>query len=145
MKTKFSDYLKEVGINGQFLKRVDGIISFYSSIYTDSIQEIFVSEYRTQNGKREYESFWLFTSKFACEAKQFLTEDNFDTTPIAKKIKYWELKKTKYDLNTSTDESRMVVEFLMGTEISGSLKASKKNCEHLYKIFKEFIVPNIIE
>ena len=88
MKNEFVDYLNEVGITDLFQDKAKEAYLFYEKLYPDAILDLFVSEYIDEEGKRQYENLWFFTSSIFMEAKQFLAEDNFDAAPIVKKFKY---------------------------------------------------------
>ena len=145
MKSEFVDYLNEIGVTALFQDKANEIYSFYDKLYPDSIQDIFVSEYIDEEGKRQYENLWFFTSTIFMEAKQFLTEDNFDAAPYIKKFKHWTIEKKDYDFEDSTDNSRMKLYVTFATGITGQLKASGKNCHYLKEIFLKYIKPNLDE
>ena len=145
MKKEFLDYLKQIGITDLFQKRVLEILGFYEKYCSMDVADIFVSEYIVGDDKRQYENLWLFTPFLACEAKQFLTQDNFDALSIAKKITRWEIQKTEYDFQKATDKSRMTLFFNIAENLHGNLQASKENCDVLRDIFQKYIVPNLVE
>ncbi len=145
MKSEFVDYLNEIGITDLFQDKAKGIYSFYEKLYPDSIQDIYVSEYIDEEGKRQYENLWFFTSTTFMEAKQFLTEDNFDAAPYVKKFKHWTIEKKNYDFGDSTDISRMKLRVAFATGLGAELKASGKNCYYLKEIFLKYIKPNLDE
>jgi len=144
MENKFNDYLKEVELTGLYLKRACKVINFYEKLFPDDIKDIFVSEYTDNKGTRQYESLWIFTSNFACEAKQFITEEDFDATSVKQSITYWRLKRTAFDGQETSDDSRMAVSFDLTPGVSGALKASKGNCMKLQEIFDKYLFPNTI-
>lgn len=144
MKNDFSDYLeKTVGLTELFLERAQDAIKFYNTLYPDRIENIFVSEYIDGEGKRQYESLWIFTGNLAGEAKQFLTEDSFDSTPLKNRVVWWELKRTDFDGEKATDDSRMTIRVTFDTDIEGILKASGENCMQLQKIFNQHLFQNL--
>lgn len=145
MKAEWATYLESIGIQELFLKRVEKVFDFYQKVYSDQIEDIFVSEYIDEDGNRQYESMWLFSTTSAMEAKNFLQEDNFDSTSLRKQVKYWSIKKTEYDFTKATTKSRMVLNFGLLSGISGLLKASKENCDPLKSLFMKYILPNAIE
>lgn len=143
MKEDFSQYLKSVGIVDLFYERTEAILQFYEKLYPKEIEDIFVSEYIDNEGKRQYESLWLFSSQVTGEAKHFLTNDDFDATPISERVSYWKLNKADFDFENSTKKSRLTIEFHLVQNIVGRLKASQENCSHLYNLFLKHILPNM--
>lgn len=143
MKKDFAQYLNGIGIVDLFYERAELVLQFYENLYPNEIEDLFVSEYIDNEGKRQYESLWFFSSRLAMEAKYFLAGDNFDATPVLERIKYWGLQKTEFDFENPTEKSRLTIEFSLVQNISGSLKASKEHCNHLYYIFKKYILSNM--
>jgi len=146
MKPEFSDYLeKTVGLTGLYLERAENAINFYQNPFPEDIKDIFVSEYIDKEGARQYENLWIFTSNMVGEAKRFITEEDFDATPIKNRIVYWRLKKIAFDGKKATNDSRMTINISMDTDVRGELKASKENCMKLQGIFDKYLVPNAIQ
>lgn len=146
MKKDFEQYLNGIGIVDLFYERTELVVQFYERLYPDEIKDIFVCEYIDNEGKRQYESLWLFSSRaIMMEAKRFLTDDDFDATPFSKRIVYWKVNKTEFDFENPTEKSRLTVEFHLVHNISGTLKASKENCNNLYHVLKKWILPNMAE
>lgn len=145
MKDEWAKYLNSIGVTALFLDRAEEIVAFYEGIFPNQLKEIFVTEYVDKENKRQFENIWIFTDKFCCEAKRFLKEDDFDAAPIKHQVKYWSVKKEKYDFKHSSSDSRLTVFFNLVSGIRGELKASGENCDHLNRIFAEYILPNIVE
>jgi len=145
MKEEFIKYLEDVGLTGPIRERAKTIYEFYREICPDEITGIFITDYMKEDGERVYENLWIFSEKYCMEAKQFITTDDFDITPIKNRIIYWVLKKQDYDFKKATEKSRVYLEFRMDTEISGELKASKKNCDYLRDTILEYIKSNLKE
>jgi hypothetical protein len=145
MEQRFISYLESIGITGTLVNRIESILSFYQDICSSKIEDIFVSEYLTEDGLRQYENLWLFSKKSAMEAKQFVTGDNYDDSVFNKKIIRWELSKIDYDFNKATEKSRAFLNIMIGGAVSGVFKASKENCDQLLMVFKKHILPNMKE
>jgi hypothetical protein len=145
MKQAFEAYLNSVGIVGALMQRVDVILTFYERISPEEITDIVVSEYVKEDGSREYENLWFFSTESAMEAKAFIQQDNFDMVSIRKRLAYWRIEKRDYDFQQATDKSRMTVHFSTGPlDITGDLRASKENCDHLRDIFMNRILANMV-
>jgi hypothetical protein len=142
MIERFSTYLRSIGVTESLERRVDSVIDFYSLIYPETISDIFLVDYMTGDGTREYGSLFLFSDFYIMEAKNFLIEDNFDSTLMKSSVSYWGIEKKDYNFQTSVDASRMsiIVRFLYG--IRAEFKASRGNCDSLKDIFIKHIIPN---
>lgn len=68
----YNDYLRDIGISDGVIKdRVDEIISYFGSLYDNTkLKSIFISEYITEDGNRNYTSLWLIYENIICEAKK---------------------------------------------------------------------------
>jgi hypothetical protein len=144
MKTEWNEYLSSLGFTEVFDERVEEILGFFETVYPGKTQDIFVTEYFDKEGNRQYGSVWVFTEESAMEAKNFLQEDDFDSVPLSRQVKYWAIKKTDYDFREASTRSRMVLQFDLVSGIEGTLRASRENCDHLRTIFMKHILPNRI-
>jgi len=145
MKTEWVEYLESIGVKGPFLKRVEEVLDFYVKVHPAEIQDIFVTEYMDKDGNRQYESVWFFSEASMMEAKQFLKEDDFDSAAAGKQVQYWRIKKEEYDFKQASAKSRMMLDFSLSSRVSGQLKASQENCDHLKSIFLKHVAPNAKE
>lgn len=145
MKEAFTTYLKSIGITDALHKRIETSYEFYREICPDEVTGIFVTDYIKEDGAREYENLWFFSEKYCMEAKQFITKDDFDITPIRSRIYYWTIQKQDYDFKNATKKSRLHLRFDLDTGIRGEFKASKENCDYLRDLICKYIVPNLKE
>ena len=145
MKEDFENYFDAIRLDGAFREKANEIIDFYEGLYPRQLESIFVTEYVDNEGNRQYSNLSLFTSNFTFEAKNFLTQDNFDSTTIKNTIVYWELVKENYNFKIATQKSRMSLDFSLATGIHGNFRSSGKNCDFLRDIFKKHIIPNEIK
>jgi hypothetical protein len=145
MREEFTKYLNVIGITKVLFERIEMIYKFYQERCPDEITSIFITDYIKEDESREYENLWFFSEKYCMEAKQFITEDNFDITPIKRRVCYWRIQKKNYDFKKATEKSRLYLEFKLDTGISGTFKASKENCDYLREIFIKYIALNLKE
>jgi len=143
VKEAFIEYLKAIGMTKTFQERIEKIYEFYSGICTDEISSIFVTDYIKEDGTREYENLWFFSETYCMEAKQFITKDDFDITPIQNHVYYWAIQKQDYDFKNAVEKSRLSLSFDLDTRIVGSLKASKENCDFLRDIIHKYVIRNL--
>jgi len=143
MKKEFIIYLKSIDITDAHRERVETIYKFYQEICPDEITGIFITDYIEKDGSREYENLWFFSEKYYMEAKQFMAKDDFDVTPIKKRVSYWTIQKQDYDFKKATKKSRLYLKLGLGTGISGDFKAAKENCDHLKEIILKYVVLNL--
>ena len=79
------------------------------------------------------------------EAKQFTVRDNFDITPIQKRVVYWTIEKRDYDFKKATGESRLSLEVHFDTAIRGRFRAARKNCDYLKDMIVKHVMANLKE
>ena len=145
MREEFIKYLESISITKALRKRIETIYEFCKGICSDEITDIFITDYIKQDGSRQYENLWFFSEKNCMEAKRFITIDNFDITPIKKRIDFWSLQKKKYDFKKATEKSRLLLRIKFDSQMVGELKAAKENCDYLRKIVLKYVVPNLKE
>jgi len=143
MKEQFTAYLKNVGMSDVLIKRVETIHRFYE-ICPEELTGIFVSEVIKEDGNREYGSLWFFSKTYVMEAKSFISKDDFDITPLHKRVSYWSIEKQDYDFIKATEKSRMNLRVGFKHPTSGDFRASKENCDFLRDIIQNHIMPNMI-
>lgn len=142
MKTVFYDYLKSIGITSpKLLDRIKSIYGIYRKLYPQQMKncDIFVCDYFTEEGIREYESLWFFSREYCMEAKQFVTKLDLDILTMEVSIKYLNFNLQEYDFKKTTDSSRLNVVFENLTGNAGTLKASRENCQYLFNIMKKYL------
>ena len=77
------------------------------------------------------------------EAHDFVTTDKFDGSPVPRTIIRWEVTKSDYDFNVTTDKSKMKIYIRFNQDVYGELNATRENCAYLLKIFEKYILPNV--
>ncbi len=138
--TKFIPYLNEIDIvTRTLLKRIELIYKLVSDMCPDKIEDIFIDDYLNEDGTRGYEDLWFFSNLYCLEAKKFLTEINFDMTPIKQRIIYWSVKIQDFNFKESSEKSRFSLHFETLRGVTGDFKASKRNCDYLQVIISKYI------
>ena len=145
MKEEFMKYLENIDITKTLCKRIETIYEFFREICPDEITDIFINDYMKDDGSREYESAHFFSNKYYMEAKQFVAKDNFDITPVRKRVVYWTIQKQDYDFKKATEKSRLYLGVDFDTGIRGKCKAAKQNCDYLRDIIVKHVMANLKE
>jgi hypothetical protein len=101
-----------------------------------------VSEYLLDDGARQYESLSFFSPSFVMEAKSFETKEDFDIATVSGRIVYVNYEALEYDFKKATDKSRLSFQYWCDDDLNGNLRASRANCDHLYQLAKDRIVPH---
>ena len=141
MKSEWKDYLTSIGLRPVLLSRAETIIDFYSGILEIDPEYLFVSEYQGNDGSRQYESLWLCSSRFFCEAKNFTAEYDCDYVPYDGNFAQWSVLYKDFDWRDATEESRLTLDFLLNNDVYGKLQATGFNCNQLVKFLDLYIKP----
>jgi hypothetical protein len=142
MEEPMIKYLEAIRIEEPIVGKIRSIYNFYETIFGKKIETIFVSEYVEASGDRIFENLWFFADNYVGEAKDFVSQDNFDFVKLDKLLGV-AIKKSDYDGIGATEKSRLNVEFNFTEFASGNLKASKNNCDYLMKIVHEILLPKM--
>ena len=78
------------------------------------------------------------------EAKQFLLQDDYDITPLTKKLKYISINKQDYDFIKATSKSRMIIRITTDNSVRGEFKSSQENCDYLRDIYIDILKNNLL-
>jgi len=146
MKAKYKAYLEKIGLSSEAVRNnVERIIVYTQELCKEEIIDIFVEDYYTEDGSREYESLWLISERYICEARDFrkTAEYDIDVGRLKEAIIYFRAYIKNYDFKNTTKESRLMIECANDTETSFALKASHENCNKLKEIIDKYIKPNM--
>jgi hypothetical protein len=143
MKAEFEKYLETVGMTGILIARVEEFYKIYESLCPEEITGLFISEYRTSEGVREYEEVAFFSSNYIMASERFVQKDEFNMAFWGKSIHWWEIRSQDYDFKNATDKSRMSIEYTTVSGVSGDFKASGGNVTYLHQVFVQFFLPNM--
>ena len=91
MKNEFEEYLNLVGLTSTKIKeRIDELIKYASTLCKEPFKDIFISEYLTKNGEREYDALRLFSKSYRFTFNEFINENNFSMCKQPNAHKYIE-------------------------------------------------------
>ncbi len=145
MKEEFVEYLTSLGATAVVSERVAKILDIYSQLIDKlDVREIFVSEdVNSETKQREWRSLFFFTDDYMLEAKKFVPDTDLDITYVINSIDYMRMRFKEYEPGKpTTAESRFRVEGYFVSEIDFDLRASDKNCEKLWQICHDILMPN---
>jgi len=147
MKAEFVEYIKAIGLTETLTHRVHAFHDFCRVVCPDEIERIFISEYITQEGGRVFESVWFISNMYAMEAKEFAVKEDYDIALVSQPIGYLSVQMQDYDLSKATEKSRLTIKVILSgvglAGTSGGMKASKENCDFLWKLIREYFLPKL--
>ncbi|MBX2905761.1 MAG: hypothetical protein KF744_06975 [Taibaiella sp.] len=145
MKIEFVAYLEKVGIIDGLLEKAKEVLDFYEGYLKVDVTDVFVSEYLSSDGSRNYESLWIFSKQYCGEAKFFLKEKDWDLDTIANNVSYFSVKCVDFSFGKDAlSSSRVTLEFgFVPSNRNATLKASKENCEQIANILAKYVSANV--
>jgi hypothetical protein len=96
MREEFIKYLESIGITKALQERIETIYECCKELCPDEIMGIFITDYIKEDGSREYENLWFFSEKNCMEAKQFITQDDYDIIRIKKRVNCLNIQKQDF-------------------------------------------------
>lgn len=143
MNSKFKEYLSELGMGNILIDKVEESFLFFETNFIEEIEDIFVEEYITQDGSREYISVQFFSSEHVFEVQNFMITNELTCFPYINCINTIHIIKEDYDFNEANDNSKFEIKYSTDRGTITTLKSSKRNCDHLKNIFEKYLRPNI--
>ena len=147
MNDNHVEYLKELRMGETLIECISKIEERYLKSCEEPVLDLIVSEYITEAGAREYIRLVFFTANYVLETDKFLTD-----TPIMwiakypKQIAAIQFEPKNYDFKDAISASRLnfncnwsKIDFML------ELKATGKNCDHLHRIVKMYIMRNLTD
>jgi len=139
-KKDFPSYYAKLELDDAQKKKTGDHIRFVEKNINE-IEDVFISEQLDASGKRKrYNDLLLFTSEEVFIVKDFLKTDEYISTHLKKEINLWKLRPVNYEVGNSTQDSWLVLEIETIHGFKLELKASGKNCDTLWGIFKSYVL-----
>jgi hypothetical protein len=139
---EITNYLMAINISEPIKKRIIEIVDISKAFsLEEQIDDIFISEYKTEDKRREFESIWIFTKTYVMEAKKFRIANEIDIINRLRGFDYLTINFDEYDYinNKSKKNSKMSMRAQsIESEMSCVLKASGNNCEYLKNILEKY-------
>ena len=144
MNERFLEYLRRIGLTETLVQRVEDIYDLYARFCPEEISGIFVTDYVTKEGAREYENLWFFSNSYSMEAQAFIRTYRMDLMSIGRRVQYVKITKENFDFVEATKDSRINVQFtLAGAQFYGDLRASGNNCDYLMRVLSDHVMQNM--
>ena len=144
MNDAVAAYLERLGLTDTLRTRVNELIDTYEAVLGLRLEDVFVSEYTSDEAGRVFESVWAFTDELVMEAKiPDMDGDQFDFVPLRHSVRHWVVRKKDYQFNAADASSRLSMEVWLADNRVGNLRASWENCDHLYDLGLRRVLPNV--
>lgn len=143
MADLISKYLSKISLSEQPIKdRIKFHFEAAKMLSPENIEQIFISERLNKDGTRSLESLWFFTNNYCLEAKNFVSKDSIDITPIDI-VYYLQIAYENYNFKDSTEDSRLYSSVHLQESIYAEFRASGINCDILTDVIKNRFKPKL--
>jgi hypothetical protein len=140
-----TEYASKLGLGSPILDRVHELCNMWEGICPSPLRSIFISEYVSEDGNKQYESLWIIAEKHAIELPQFVTENDGDIVPLNENVIRVQIERRDFNFDTATAASRLtvIITFTSSLMLTGTFKASGDNCVELHALLKQHLLPNL--
>lgn len=137
------EYVTSLGGASTLVTKVTKLSEYAKSLCPEEIADFFLSEYKTSDKGRVFETFWFFSPNFVMESKRVQLESfNIDIMCIDKYIDTYELDFSGFEPGMATEDSSLSLTAKLGVSVL-VFKASGTNCDKLWELFEKYIKPNL--
>jgi hypothetical protein len=140
-------YLKSIRMFANVdVKRVKELFNTGKILCPEDLRDIFISNYKENDGKDQFKDFWLFSDNYVIEVQNLITETmpELDMTIISKNIQNVSIKVDNFDLSQkATDVSKIRMEFYTYSDFSVDQIATGSNCDKVMYIFNTYVKHNL--
>lgn len=145
MNERITEYCGSIGMGEPLIEQVRGLYQECQALLAgETIEDMFINEYVTEDGTREYDTLHFFTESLVIEVERFVSIPRIWITEI--RVLYLFLEKKDFDFVTAKQSSRLTVrvDWLSGS-FTLNLKASGDHCQILVAILRKHILPHVRE
>ena len=113
-----------------------------NSVPKEVPEEVFVST--SDSGGVLNVTVWLFTPRLVVQIRNPLDKDRiqYEMAPFKDAVDWIRLNARKFDLNNSSDDSELELEFTTADGLSQELSATGKGCDHLMRVYRDMFLAN---
>jgi hypothetical protein len=142
MKAEMINYCKSIGLTEPFLKRMDEHYEMVIEVIKEEPVEVLIEDYVNEEGTRTYTDATFMSEHYVVAINQFLTSNKMLLHDAKQKIEGIYISKQDYDFKKATEQSRLNLEVIFrASNMRGNFKASKENCDFLWKITRDYFFP----
>ena len=104
--------------------------------------DVFVST--TDSGGVLNLTAWLFTPRLVVQIRNPLDRDRiqYEMAPFENAVDWIRLNARKFDLENSSDDSQLELEFSTADGLTQELSATGKGCDHLMRVYRDRFLSN---
>lgn len=142
MEEKMTQYLKSIGITEVIEKRVNELLTQVENLTKEKAVDILVNEYVNEEGMKIYEHLRVWTDNYKMIIPNFLTESQFNISPIDEYLSMIKVTARDFDFITPSTTSRIFIEGRpIQPDVHIRMKGSGTNCKHVIEMFRKYFVP----
>lgn len=141
-------YLTSIGmVSDVDINRVRELFYRGKVLCPEELKNIFVSNYKENDGKDQFKDLWLFSDNYVIEVLNFNKQENpmLEMTIFSKNIESVSIEADNFDLSQKAkDVSKLHIEFYTLSDFSCDQIASGLNCDKLMYIFNTYVKHNLV-
>lgn len=144
MNNEFENYCSSVGMGDSLKQQVSELHDQLSMfIPAQPIEDIFIGEYVTNDGIRQYDTLHFFTRSNVFEIESFVSKPRIWIARY--EPCYFEMTKEDFDLSTPAESSRFNVSVSWASQgYMLNMRASGENCSKLLNVVQKYILPGVV-
>ncbi len=144
----FRDYLVGIGMGAAQIEQAQAALATVRAFLPEEPGHLFVSEYRDEEGSRNYEGLWILTETVISEATPFTGQGRFDFIRRDTGLDHVEVEHADFDFQAPVDASRLRVGVTFrrtGSGLSATLRASGSNCADLDQVLRDYLLKTLLD
>lgn len=145
MKREFVQYLESIGFREPLLQRAEQAAAFFERDCGYVLSAIFVDEYVSKDGLRQYEALNFFVDGALLVATDFANKEDYQIIPLPTVVECLRLTREAFTYDKASAESRLNIEIHTPSATGATFKASSDNCTHLWNIFQQYYLQRVKE
>lgn len=142
MNEQHLQYLTSIGLSQTLTSRIENFYNFCTIVCPEKIEDLFVDEYITKEGERIFETATFFSKNYLMEANQFATEDKYSIGRI-NEIMSLVFEAKDFNFKKADEKSRIQIRVIVVPDVQGTFKASKENCDKLWALALNYLLPKM--
>lgn len=106
--------------------------------------DVFIKKYINEEGTRVYTDVSFYGEHYYAAINEFLTKERIFFHHVKERVTAVHISKQDHVFKKATEKSRLNIEVHYTGLIRGNFKASKENCDCLWKIAQKYIIPKML-
>ena len=141
-------YLSSIGMESDLdIELTKRILAQAEFLCPEELKDIFVSNYKQEDGKEQFKDVWLFSDNYVVEVLNFNKKESpeLEMSIFDKNIQDVSIETKDFDLSKKAKgDSRLHIKFYTFSDFVCDQIAFGSNCDTLKHIYKKYVKHNIV-